>query len=52
MNGIKEEINNFLEKSEKELTTVQNLMGNSEGSAEGEVHSDKGLPKKNSNISN
>ena len=25
MNGIKEEINNFLEKSEKELTTVQNL---------------------------
>ena len=47
-NKIKEEIQKFLETNENELTTVRNLWD----TAEREVHSDTGLPKKYRNISN
>ena len=42
-NEIREEIKNFLETNENELTTTQNLW-DSKGSPEREVHSDTGLP--------
>ena len=45
-NGVREEIKKFLETNENELDNP-NLMGNSKGSPEREVHSETGLPKKN-----
>ena len=48
-NEIREEIKNFLETNENELTTTQN-MGQSDGSPHREVNSDMGLPKKDRNI--
>ena len=51
-NEIREEIKNFLETNENELTTTKKPMGHSKCSPEREVHSDTGLPKKNRNISN
>ena len=48
-NDIREEIKNFLETHENELTTTQNLP---KGSPEREVHSNTGLPEKDRNISN
>ena len=50
-NEIREDIKNFLETNENELTTIQNLC-HSKGSPEREVHNNTGLPKKNRNISN
>ena len=50
-NEIREEIKKLLEANENELTTIQNLRGNSKGSPEREVHSNTGIPKKNRNIS-
>ena len=49
---IREEIENFLEKNENELTTTPKPMGHSKGNPQREVHSNTGLPKKNRNISN
>ena len=42
-NGVREEIKKFLETNENELDNP-NLMGNSKGSPEREVHSNTGLP--------
>ena len=41
---IKEEIKNFLETNENELTTTPKPMGHSKGSPERKVHSNTGLP--------
>ena len=51
-NEIREEIKNFPETNENELTTTKKPMGHSKGSPEREVHSDTGLPQKDRNISN
>ena len=51
-NETREEIKDFLETNENELTTTQNPMGHSKGSPEKEVHSNTGLPLKDRNISN
>ena len=51
-NEIREEIKNFLETNENELTTTKKPMGHSKCSPEREVHSDTGLPQKDRNISN
>ena len=50
-NEIKEEIKMFLETNENELTTIQNLWDTANAVLM-EVHSNTGLPKKNSNMSN
>ena len=44
-NEVKEEITNFLETNENEHKKGPKLMRQSEGSPEGEVHSDTRLPK-------
>ena len=50
-NEIREEIKNFLETNENELTTTQNLWDTANAVLM-EVHSDTGLPKKDRNTSN
>ena len=45
-NEIREEIKNFLETNENELTTTKKPMGHSKCSPEREVHSNTCLPKK------
>ena len=43
-NKIKDEIKNFLETNENELTTTQNLKDTAKAVLRGEVHSNQGLP--------
>ena len=43
-NEIREEIQNFLETNENEVTTTQNLWDTAKGSTEREVQSNTGLP--------